>query len=486
MKKKNGGIAPLAVSAAFGLAKVIGTAVSSAAGDKIAESIFEPKEESYPEQMLQRSQKKFMDKMIKKGVGRRKSPKRRSPKRRSPSRRSRSPRRRSRSPNRRSKSPRRRRSRSPSRRSRSPSRTSRNPSRSNRNPRGRSKIATNFDDKEYDRNFEEEEYDEEEYYEEEYEEEKEYDEYPTVSAGQSMRDSQILNQNIKDGVSTDRKEDDTLPLDASRGVNRSTVEELDTSSSSEPTSSDNFDSKFLSGDSEDSKFLSEEYPFEPFDPYTSRDLYKDPFVREKIIFPDEKSTDFQQQKKQKAKEAGGGDKKYTVSKDEAENIKKEVDDITRIENDKNKMKKANIQDHLDQFKIKYDDSMVPSMETTQVILRVIGGFENINIFIYILMTASIILLLYVLYIYSKPSLTGYWLFSSDALTNIIISHNRFTDLCNINISGKNSNGYLYKNILYVIVNRPNMQKKKYISIGTWDKKDQIYLKKKKNTLNRIK
>ena len=84
-------------------------------------------------------------------------------------------------------------------------------------------------------------------------------------------------------------------------------------------------------------------------------------------------------KKKKAKKEGGGGKKYTVSKDELEDIKKEVNDITRIEKDRKEMKKAKMIDHLKKYEIDYDDSDDSPMQTAPIVFSVVGGFENIHI-----------------------------------------------------------------------------------------------------------
>lgn len=163
-----------------------------------------------------------------------------------------------------------------------------------------------------------------------------------------------------------------------------------------------------------------------------------------------------------------------VSSYEAGKIKEGIAKLTDDVQFKLDVKRNEVEKNIGKYGVKMSDDMGPTMMTAELTLKTIGGLTEANKWIIALMIASTLVLLYVLYTLCKPSLSGHWLSESSELGRTTISHNRFTNNCDIYVikNSKNSDtvhrqGYLRKNIIYINITT------EYIQFGVWDYKDNI-------------
>ena len=81
---------------------------------------------------------------------------------------------------------------------------------------------------------------------------------------------------------------------------------------------------------------------------------------------------------------------------------------------------------------------------------ILGGLGKVNlrILLIVLIVVLIIILYYIIYIMSKDHFAGIWIYDKQ---KVLISHNRFTDLCKIKFRDKTDmSGYVKNNRIFIV------------------------------------
>ena len=120
----------------------------------------------------------------------------------------------------------------------------------------------------------------------------------------------------------------------------------------------------------------------------------------------------------------------TLSESEKNRIVKGAEE--RMEQKKNEVEliTAGVEDRMNNLGTTIPEGAGPAILTAGITLKSLGGLEKLNPYAKLILPVLIVILLYVVYILNRITLTGNWI-SNNKLQHLIISHNRFTNLCTI-------------------------------------------------------